>query len=355
MNHHINIFTNIHEAEKSCQTRPFDMVVIGAGPAGGQAAIYGASEGLRVAIIERERIGGQIGQTTLLENVLGHPDGITGEQIRRGMKQQLLKWNQDLSEPLGYDVSTVVAGEVTGIKHLGTKQEVYITDKTGAECTLLTKTIVIASGMSWDNAKFDYAAMDMNHFHYGPEKIKTFATYDQRFIVIGGGNSACQAAVAGAEEAHVTMIVRSKFNNSAYLMPRIDENNSINVVMPATVNKIEFLERSGTTCTYRAHVTRSDNNSRMHCDFNQLFYVANSVPNSQFLEGSGVDMARNGQVLSYGDGKVETNLPGIYVVGDIRHGAVRRVATAIGQGSTVIPYVHNFVNNNHICSQEVCY
>jgi thioredoxin reductase (NADPH) len=354
MSSYINLFKTIQDAEQSCKTRPFDVIIIGSGPAGAQAAIYGASEGLKVGVIESNRIGGQIGQTTILENVMGHPDGITGEQLRRSIKHQILKWNQDLSGPLGYDVSTIIAGTAVTIRHMETKQEVDVIDGEGNLCSLLTKTVVIATGMTWDNADFEHSDMDSHHFHMGPEKIKSHAYYNRKFIVVGGGNSACQAAVAGAEESHVTMIVRSRFNNSAYLTPRIQENNSIKVVMPALIESIEKLGETSGICDYRAHIKRNDNGQSIHCDFNELFYVANSVPNSQFLKGSGIDMTENGHIIVQPNG-VSTNLPGIFAIGDIRYGAVRRVATAIGSGSTVVPHIHHFVDHNHICSEEVCF
>ena len=354
MSVNINMFSTIHEAEKSCYARPFDMLVIGSGPSGSQAAIYGASEGLKVGVIESGRIGGQIGQTTLLENVLGHPDGITGEQIRRSIKHQILKWNTDLAGPLGFNVSTIIAAKAVAIHPMGSQQEVEVEDPaSGERCKLLTATVVIASGMTWDNASFDYTQMDHHHFHYGPEKIKTHAQYGRKFLVIGGGNSACQAAVAGAEEAEVTMVVRSRLNISEYLRPRIVDNLSVKVHMPYSIEDVTRIAEYDDYCDYRADIRNNENGGVIHCDFNELFYVANSVPNNDFIPGSGIDLSSKGQIIVQSDG-VSTNVKGIFAIGDIRHNAVRRVATAIGSGSTVIPYIHKFVDQNRICSVEVC-
>lgn len=354
MSTNINMFSSIEQAEASCYARPFDMLVIGSGPSGAQAAIYGASEGLKVGVIESGRIGGQIGQTMLLENVLGHPDGITGEQIRRSIKHQILKWNNDLTDSLGYDVSTIIAAKAVAIHPMGSQQEVEVEDPvTGTTCRLLTATVVIASGMSWDNATFDHSIMNNHHFHYGPEKIKSHAQYGRKFLVIGGGNSACQAAVAGAEEADVTLVVRSRLNISEYLRPRILDNASVKVHMPYTVETIQMVAEYANHCDYRATIRNGENNGVSHCDFNELFYVANSKPNNGFVKGSGIDLSSKGQIIVESDG-VSTNIPGIFAIGDIRHNAVRRVATALGSGSSVIPYIHKFVDANRVCSVEVC-
>lgn len=349
-----NLFVSPIEAEESCITQAFDVIIIGSGPAGLQAGIYGASEGLKTAIVESNRIGGQIGQTTLLENVLGHPDGITGEQIRRGAKHQYMKWNDDLQSELGYQVSTFIAGEAVHILDHGDYKSVVVRDmQTGLECPVKTRTVIIATGMRWDSASFNYQDIDKNHFHYGPERIKTHAFYGKKFMIIGGGNSACQAAVSGAEESHVTMVVRSDLNISEYLRPRIMQSNSIDVFSPYMVEEIESLPPSDKACHYRATLRNGKTQQVVHSDFHEMFYVANSIPNTEFLKETSVDLSSNGQIITRHD-QITTNVDGIFAIGDVVYGATRRVATAIGAGSSVIPMIHKFVNEHHTCSLEVC-
>ncbi|MFZ0542973.1 MAG: FAD-dependent oxidoreductase [Candidatus Sulfotelmatobacter sp.] len=318
-----------------------DLVIVGAGPAGLAAAVYGASEGLDVLVIEAESPGGQAGSSSKIENYLGFPTGITGNELAGRAAAQAQK----------FGAKVLVASSVT---KLNCERRPY---ELSVDCgqTIRARTVVIASGAQYNKPAIEnLKKFEGQGVYYGATYIEAQLCGNEEVAVIGGGNSAGQAAVYLSQTARkVHMVVRAgqlSDTMSRYLIQRIEENPAIELHY-----RTEIVGLDGDTQLER--VTWRDKNTgeiSTH-DLRHLFIMAGGSPRTEWLKGC-LAMDNKGFVLTGRDLDpvlrdfhwplsrvplmLETSLPGVFAVGDVRAGNVKRVAAAVGEGSIAISLVH---------------
>ncbi len=318
-----------------------DLVIVGAGPSGLAAAVYGASEGLDVLVIEAESPGGQAGSSSRIENYLGFPLGISGQELAGRAAAQAQKFGAKM----------LIANNV--IK-LNCEQRPY---ELTVDCgqTIRARTVVIASGAQYNKPKLDnLKKFEGQGVYYGATYIEAQLCGKEEAIVVGGGNSAGQAAVYLSQTASkVYMLVRSaqlSDTMSRYLIQRIEENPAIEMHYCT-----EIVGLDGDTQLER--VTWQDKNTgetSTH-DIRHVFIMAGASPRTEWLKDC-VALDNKGFILTGRDldpvvhnfkwplsrvpQMLETSLPGVFAVGDVRAGNVKRVASAVGEGSISIYLVH---------------
>jgi thioredoxin reductase (NADPH) len=318
-----------------------DLVIVGAGPAGLAAAVYGASEGLDVLVIEAESPGGQAGSSSKIENYLGFPTGITGNELAGRAAAQAQKFGAKM----------LIANSVT---KLNCERGPY---ELGVDCgqTIRARTVVIASGAQYNKPDIDnLKKFEGQGVYYGATYIEAQLCGKEEVIVIGGGNSAGQAAVYLSQTASkVHMVVRAQQLSdtmSRYLIQRIEENPAIEMHYCT-----EIVGLDGNTQLER--VTWQDKNTGATSthEIKHVFIMAGASPRTEWLNGC-LALDDNGFILTGRDLDpviqnyhwplqrvplmLETSLPGVFAVGDVRSGNVKRVASAVGEGSISIYLVH---------------
>jgi thioredoxin reductase (NADPH) len=319
-----------------------DLVIVGAGPAGLAAAVYGASEGLDVLVLESNAPGGQAGASSKIENYLGFPTGISGPELAGRAYTQAQKFGAEM----------LIAKDAKGLACDRRPYAVLIGDGQ----RIPARTVMIASGAQYRRlqlenlSKFEGAGV-----YYGATHLEAQLCDGEEVIVVGGGNSAGQAAVFLAQTtSRVYMLVRSDGlakTMSRYLIRRIEETPNIELHTHTEVVALEgndHLER----VTWRDNQTGQTEPRRMA----HLFSMTGAVPNSAWLGGcvacdqagfikTGVDLTPEDLTkakwpLSRAPYLLETSLPGVFAVGDIRGGNLKRVASAVGEGSIAVSFVH---------------
>jgi thioredoxin reductase (NADPH) len=324
------------------RTHVRDLVIVGAGPAGLAAAVYGASEGLDVLVIESEAPGGQAGSSSKIENYLGFPTGISGQELAGRAYIQAQKFGAEI----------LIA---KCAKRLACDRKPYAIELDDGQ-SVSARAIVIASGAVYRKLSLDNAArFEGAGIYYGATFIESQLCCNEEVIVIGGGNSAGQAAVFLAQTSKcVHMLVRSDglaASMSRYLIRRIEEHPSIDLRTCTEVIAVEgtnYLER----VTWRDKRTGKTETR----DIRHIFVMTGAVPNSRWLDGcllvdangfikTGIDLTQEELTKAgWPPGRrpdlLETSLPGVFAVGDVRAGNVKRVASAVGEGSIAIATVH---------------
>jgi len=324
------------------QTQIRDVVIVGAGPAGLAAAVYAASEGLDVLVLETNSPGGQAGSSSKIENYLGFPTGISGQALAGRAYTQ--------AEKFGAQVMIT-----NGAKRLECERKPYAVEiddgvRVGA------RTIIIATGASYRKPSIDNLAQFENSgVYYGATFMEAQLCRDEEVVVVGGGNSAGQAAVFLAQTAKlVHLLVRSNGlaeSMSRYLIRRIEHNPAISL---RTNSEIVALE--GTTHLERTRWRDNQSGSFETHDVKHVFLMTGAVPGTQWLDGcvaldanrfikTGPDLSRNDLAtahwpLARAPYLLETSLPGVFAVGDVRCGNIKRVASAVGEGSIAVSFVH---------------
>ena len=319
--------------------KPFyDLVVIGAGPAGLAAGVYGASEGLSVTILERDSTGGQAGTSSRIENYLGFPKGISGADLARRAATQAMR--------LGAEI--VTAGEARSARVEGETKLVTMSD--GQE--IASKALVVASGMTMLTLEIPgYERFTGAGLYYGAA-IAEAATYrDRPVFVVGGANSAGQAAMMFSRySSTVSMVVRGKSieaRMSQYLVDQIRATPNIELLLDTEITEMRGETRMNSVVLRRAGETEERDaaavfvfvGARPHSDFIKDLVAVNDK--GFILTGTDLDMAA--WPLERDPYLMETSVPGIFAAGDVRHGVVRRVASAVGQGSVCISFVHQYL------------
>ena len=323
----------------------YDLVVIGAGPAGLAAAVYGASEGLRVAVIERAATGGQAGSSSRIENYLGFPNGIAGIDLARRAAAQAKRF--------GAEILTAV--DAVALEVEGPTRRVRLSDGS----TLTSRAVVIASGMTVRTLGVPgYERLTGAGVYYGAT-LSEAATYKgEDVFVVGGGNSAGQGAVLFSRHARsVALLVRGSTieeGMSQYLVDQIAGIDNIEVFLDTEVTEVhgdEHLERVVIRNRATDQIEEREGSG--------LFIFVGAIPHTEFL-GDVVAHNAHGFLLTgtdlLVDGKrppgwpldrdpymFETSVPGVFAAGDVREGAIRRVASAVGQGSMCISLVHEYL------------
>ena len=319
-----------------------DVVIVGAGPAGLAAAVYAASEGLDSLVIETESPGGQAGSSSRIENYLGFPMGVSGLELTARAQTQAQKFGAKI----------MVAANVTRLKCDQRPYEVVLCD--GKE-TIPARSIVIASGAHYNKPKIDNLQQyEGTGVYYGATFIESQVCGNDEVIVVGGGNSAGQAAVFLSRTASkVHMLVRSgqlSDTMSRYLIKRIEENPGIDLRYCTEIVKMEGE-------TQLEQVTWRDKNTgatETH-PIRHVFIMAGASPRTKWLDGclalddkgfilTGRDLdpvvKETGWKLDRRPQMLETSLPGVFAVGDVRANSVKRVASAVGEGAICVSLVH---------------
>jgi len=319
-----------------------DLIVIGAGPAGLAAAVYAASEGLNVLVLETNAPGGQAGSSSRIENYLGFPTGISGQALAGRALVQAQKFGAEVA----------IANSALKLRCQPKPYEIQLS----AEQIVRGRAVVIASGIEY--RKLTLANTDRFlgvGIYYAATFIEAQLCKDEDIVIVGGGNSAGQAAVFLSNSCrHVNLLVRGKGlseSMSRYLIRRIEDTPNITL---RTSTEITALEGD----TNLEHVTWhcSHDNQTTTSSIHHVFLMTGAVPNTHWLQGCvavddkgfvrtgadliGEDLASGSWPLTRQPYMFETSVPRIFAVGDVRAGSVKRVAAAVGEGSTCIQLVH---------------
>jgi thioredoxin reductase (NADPH) len=336
---------------KQAQAGYYDMIVVGTGPAGLAAAVYGASEGLRTVLIEREAPGGQAGMSSRIENYLGFPVGLSGGDLARRGVAQAKRFGAEILAPVA-----AVKLETANGYHM-----VTLSDGT----KLSSQAVTIATGVSYN--KLDVPGADRfagTGLFYGAAITEAMAIKDQDVFVVGSGNSAGQAAIyLGGFAKSVTILVRGDTlvgHMSRYLSERIDASDNVHFRMNALVKELY-----GADSLEGVAVTDAVSSVEERLDGKAVFCFIGAAPHTDWLKGV-LQLDNSGYVLAGPDlmietGKrpagwlpprdpfwLETSVAGIFVVGDVRLHSIKRMASAIGEGSMSISFVHM-----HLRSPEI--
>jgi thioredoxin reductase (NADPH) len=324
----------------------YDLAIYGAGPAGLSAAVYGASEGLKTVVVERWAVGGQAGSSPKIENYLGFPKGISGADLAERAREQALRFGAEIllaREGIG--------GELSAGKRVG-----YLADGT----KLIARASICATGVDYrrlglpNEDKFFGAGV-----YYGAGASEAILCGSEHVFFVGGGNSSAQASLQFANVASkVTMVVREdslKATVSAYLIDRIHSNKRIEVVANSVVTALE-----GDTSLRSITVTNRLSSTSQLFPTRWLFVCIGGAPRTDWAKWAGIQRDEGGYLLTGVDlrrsGKVvenwpldrepyfmETNMPGLFAAGDVRHGSVKRCASAVGEGAMAVMFVHRYL------------
>jgi thioredoxin reductase (NADPH) len=324
------------------RTHVRDVIVVGAGPAGLAAAVYGASEGLDVLVVEANAPGGQAGSSSKIENYLGFPTGISGQELAGRALAQAQKFGAQIA----------IAEGATRLTCDRTPYSVEL----GPEERIRARAIVIATGAEYRRLPLDnLSEFEGAGIYYGATFVEAQLCNGEEVIVVGGGNSAGQAAVFLAQTAaRVHVLVRSgglADSMSRYLVRRIDEN-------PAIVlhTRTEIVALGGNGRLEHVRWREGQDGTVERRDIRHVFVMTGASPNTDWLDGclalDGKGFIKTGPDLSPADlatarwplrrapHLLETSLPGVFAVGDVRCGNVKRVASAVGEGSIAVSFVH---------------
>ncbi len=328
------------------QTQVRDVIIVGAGPSGLAAAVYAASEGLDVLVLETTAPGGQAGSSSKIENYLGFPTGISGQALAGRAYTQAQKFGAQLTI-------------ANGATRLTCNRRPYIIETQNAG-RVPARTVIIATGAEYRRLELEnLARFEGTGVYYGATFLEAQLCRGEEVIVVGGGNSAGQAAVFLAQSAkRVHMLVRSEGlaeSMSRYLIRRIEENPTI---MLRTCTEIVALEGNGRLERVRCRDNRTGD-VQAH-EIRHVFTMTGAGPSTQWLDDclaldakgfikTGPDLTADELAtarwpLARPPHLLETSLPGVFAVGDVRAGNIKRVASAVGEGSIAIAFVHQVLN-----------
>jgi thioredoxin reductase (NADPH) len=324
------------------QTRPesslYDLTVVGGGPAGLTAAMYAASEGLKTLMLEPEAIGGQAGTTSLIRNYRGFPRGISGRELAsRAMEQALV---------MGAEI--VFVQSAVGLEVSGSERLLNLADGSQAR----SRAVVIATGVTY--SRLDVPGADDllgAGVFYGAAVTEAAVMEDQRAFVVGGANSAGQAAVHLARfSSQVTLLVRGPSLSgrmSAYLIDELERASNISVWLNTVITRVDGRGRLETISLQDSKTGREWTEPA-----GGLFVLIGADPHSDWLADT-VERDSRGFLVTGSDIvqwpldraplPQETSTPGVFAAGDVRHGSVKRVASAVGEGAAAIQQVHRYL------------
>ncbi|TCS05928.1 cyclic nucleotide-binding domain-containing thioredoxin-disulfide reductase [Caulobacter sp. BK020] len=323
--------------------RVYDVAVVGAGPAGLATAVYAASEGLSVLVLDTRAFGGQAGASARIENYLGFPTGVSGMALMARAYNQAQKFGANLAIP--DEVATLdCAGDAEKDGGLGGYHLKLVSGE-----TTQARTVVIASGARYrrlDVPNLD--AFEGSSVHYWASPLEAKLCAGQEVALVGAGNSAGQAAVYLASQVKkVWLVIRGRSldaSMSRYLIDRIESLPNIELV---TRNEIVALE--GEDGQLRAIRHRDlDTGEESRCEISHLFLFIGAAPNTAWLNTCRVELdnhgfVRTGQDLAPGHPSLQTSRHGVFAIGDVRAGSVKRVAAAVGEGAQVVAAIHAYL------------
>jgi len=328
------------------QTDFYDLAIIGGGPAGLAAAVYGASEGLKTVMVEREAPGGQAGMSSRIENYLGFPTGLSGGDLARRAVVQAQRFGVEILSPQ----------EAVGARTEGPYRIIKLADGNEISCHAL----MVATGVQW--RRLDAPGIDKLQgagVYYGGGATEALACKGEQVYVVGGANSAGQAAMNFAKYAErVVLLVRGDglaATMSQYLIDQIQRMPNIQTWTHASVAEAhgdKRLEELSVLCT--------DTNKIERVPASSMFIFIGALPRTDWLAGlverdergfilTGPDLVRDGARpkgwgLERDPFLLETNVPGVFAVGDVRHGSVKRVASGVGEGSVAVQFIHQYLS-----------
>jgi len=328
------------------ETTFYDLAIVGGGPAGLAAAVYGASEGLHTVMVEREAPGGQAGMSSRIENYLGFPAGLSGGDLTRRAVVQARRFGVEILAPQ----------EAVGVRTEGPYRIIKLADGNEISCHAL----MIATGVQW--RRLEAPGIDQLQgagVYYGGGATEALSCKGEVVYVVGGANSAGQAAMNFAKYAErVVMLVRGDSlasTMSQYLIDQIKETPNIQLWTHASIAEVHgetHLEEISVLCTDTGKVERVPASS--------MFIFIGALPRTDWLAGvierdergfllTGADLMQggerpNGWALDRDPFLLETNVPGIFAVGDVRHGSVKRVASGVGEGSVAVQFIHQYLS-----------
>ena len=328
------------------QTDFYDLAIIGGGPAGLAAAVYGASEGLHTVMIEREAPGGQAGLSSRIENDLGFPTGLSGGDLARRAVVQAQRFGVEILSPQ----------EAVSARTEGSYRIIKLADGSEISCHAL----LVATGVQW--RRLEAPGVDKLQgagVYYGGGATEALSCRGEIIYVVGGANSAGQAALNFARYAErVVLLVRGdglSATMSQYLIDQIQRTSNIQVWTRASVAEVH-----GETRLEEISVLCSDTNKVERVPASSVFIFIGALPRTDWLAGlverddrgfilTGPDVIRDGQrpkgwALDRDPFLLETNVPGIFAVGDVRHGSVKRVASGVGEGSVAVQFIHQYLS-----------
>jgi thioredoxin reductase (NADPH) len=322
------------------QTKPnrdsYDVVIVGAGPAGMAAGVYGSSEGLSVLIVERCAAGGQAGTSSRIENYLGFPEGISGDDLTgRGFKQ---------ATQFGVEVALT-----RSVEKLAPSSEGYVCEFDGGQ-SVSARAVVLATGVDWRRLQAKGEDRLLGHgIFYGAARQEATNVVGKKVFIVGGGNSAGQAALfLSSYAAEVKVLVRSeglKLSMSQYLIDQIASKANIKVLPHTQVVSVE-----GENHLERIEVCEMENIRFYEAD--ALFVMIGADASTSWLPD---DLERDprGYICTGRDlttwkldrhpFPLETSLPGVFAAGDVRHNSIKRVSSGVGEGSMAIAFIHQYL------------
>jgi thioredoxin reductase (NADPH) len=322
----------------------YDTAIVGCGPAGLATAVYAASEGLSVAVLDARSYGGQAGASARIENYLGFPTGISGQALAGRAFSQAQKFGADIMIPIG--VKALDCSRADGAFALALD---------GGD-TLRARSVVVASGARYRRPEIEnLEKFEGRGVWYWASPIEARLCAEQEIVLVGGGNSAGQAAVFLSGHARrVHMMIRGGglgASMSRYLIERIEATPNIELVFNTEVVGLEgredvALER----VRWRSRLSAEESSAEIR----NLFLFAGADPATGWLDGCGVTLDRGGFVVTGAQSEqnqgrlvapLETSVPGVFAVGDVRSGSVKRVGGAIGEGAQVVAALHGFLGD----------
>jgi thioredoxin reductase (NADPH) len=326
----------------------YDLVVIGGGPAGLGAAVYGASEGLRTVLVERSATGGQAGQSSRIENYLGFPDGVSGAQLTDRARRQAAKFGAEI----------LTAREVTALEVNGAARIVRFSDGSA----VAAHSVILATGVSYRQlAAPGCEELTGCGVYYGSALTEAPSCQDQDVYIVGGANSAGQAAMYLSRGAKsVTLLVRGESlaaSMSHYLIQQIEESPNIQVRARTVVESAH-----GDGRLERLTLRDVDSGQTEQVDAQWVFVFIGAAPLTDWLDGTvlrdergfilaGPDLSADGRPpedweLDRPPYHLETNVPGVFVAGDARAESAKRVASAVGEGAMAVMLVHRYLEQS---------
>ncbi|MFJ9895845.1 FAD-dependent oxidoreductase [Streptomyces sp. NPDC091280] len=339
-------------AEVGLATTPtadfYDLVVIGGGPAGLGAAVYGASEGLRTVLVERSATGGQAGQSSRIENYLGFPDGVSGAQLTERARRQAAKFGAEI----------LTAREVTGLEANGSARVVRFADGSA----VAAHAVILATGVSYRQLEAP-GTPDLTGcgVYYGSALTEAASCQGHDVYIVGGANSAGQAAMYLARGAKsVTLLVRGSSlaaSMSYYLIQQINEAENISVRTGTVVDAAH-----GSDHLEQLTLRDTESGATELVDAQWMFVFIGAAPLTDWLDGAvlrdergfilaGPDLTADGKPpagweLDRSPYHLETNIPGVFVAGDARAESAKRVASAVGEGAMAVMLVHRYLEQS---------
>ena len=324
----------------------YDLAIYGAGPAGLSAAVYGASEGLKTIVVERWAVGGQAGTSPRIENYLGFPQGISGAELADHAREQACRFGAEILIS-----SEGVRGEFTAGKRVG-----YLADGT----RVVARAAICATGVEYhrlpvaNEERFRGAGV-----YYGAGASEAALCVGHKVVVVGGGNSAAQATLHFSQSvAHATLVVRGdslKSTVSAYLVDRISAAKNVEVLTQTEVTALE-----GSDTLQAVLLTNRQTGASRRIETHWVFVCIGGAPRTEWAVQAGVtrdeagylvtgpdllrdDQRPDGWPLDRPPYYLETNIPGLFAAGDVRHGSVKRCASAVGEGAMAVMFVHRYL------------